>query len=87
MASASETKQFFGTADAVSVTKIQTLSLGFHARELWKLHLKYGNLLELLESNIYWQILENWKGCKPISIAPPQVDQVNYYLHSDISDQ
>jgi hypothetical protein len=47
----------------------------------------YGNLLELLESSIYWQILENWKGWNLFQIAPPQVDQVNYYLHSDITDQ
>jgi hypothetical protein len=36
--------------------------ISFRARELWKLHPEHGNFQELLETNIYWQILESWKG-------------------------
>jgi hypothetical protein len=40
----------------------------------------------------YWKIIfigKFWKvgRLEIISIAPPQVDQVNYYLHSNITDQ
>jgi hypothetical protein len=39
----------------------------------------------------YWKVIligNFWKVGKvaPDSIAPPQVDQVNYYLHSNITD-
>jgi hypothetical protein len=44
--------------DKAGKETIRSFPLGFHARELWKLHLKHGNFQEILEIFIskFWKV-------------------------------
>jgi hypothetical protein len=92
MASAGEPKQFFGTADArrrifahLHNKKSRLCHLGFMQEN-------YGNCTSnMVIFKNYWKYLlasfEELERLEPNSIAPLHVDQVSYYLHSNITGQ